>query len=113
MEMKVVYKKEISGITDDEKNASESAIMEYGEKIERKLGEEVEIEIHVKTYGKIKTNEYEVSLRVLCSGSKSCSRHFFESKASERDFSRAVHSALKKLDTEIEHRLHISDQGKR
>jgi hypothetical protein len=110
--MKVVYKKEIMGITDDEKKSSELIINEYGEGIERKLGEEIELDVYVKTYGKIKTNEYEVNLRVLCSGNKSCSGHFFESNASERDFSRAVHSALKKLDTEIEHRLHISDNGK-
>ncbi len=111
--MKVVYKKEIMGITDDEKNASEVVIKEYGNKIERRLGEEIEIEVYVKTYGKIKANEYEVNLKLMCSGSKSCSGHFFESNATERDFSKAVHFALKKLDTEIEHKLHVSDRGKR
>ena len=111
--MKIIYKKEISGITSDEKDSAEIVLNEYGDRLEKKLGDEIEIEIHVKTYGKIKTNEYEVSLRVSGLGTKSSSKHFFESNATERDFVRAVHSALKKLNAEIEHKLHVSDQGRR
>jgi len=111
--VKIIYKKEIEGITHDELNSADLILKEYGEKIERKLGDEVEIEIYVKNYGKIKTNEYEVTLRVLCSGNNGCNRHFFASKTTERDFLKAVHAALNKLDAEIEHKLHVSDQGKR
>jgi len=111
--VEIIFKKEIEGITYDEKDSCNSLLIEHGGRIERKLGEDISIEVYVKNYGKIKTNEYEVNLRVLCSGKKSCSKHFFEAKGIERDFRSAVLSALKKLDVEIEHKLHLSDQGRK
>jgi hypothetical protein len=111
--VKIIYKKEIPGIIGDEKEFIDNALNQFGELAEKKLKEELSIEVYVKNYGKTKTNEYEVSLRLSCSGSKSCSKYFFESNATERDFSKAVNSAIEKMNTEIEHKLHVSDRRKK
>lgn len=109
----IIYKKDIDGITMDEKDSAEGILNEFGERVEKRLDDDVDIEVYVKNYGKIKTNEYEVSLRILCSGKRTCSKHFFEAKATERDFRKAVSSCIDKLNTEIEHKLHLSNQGRR
>jgi len=111
--VEILYKKYVAGTDDDEKEFADRVLREYGERNEVKLKEEMVIEVYVKKFGKIKTNEYEVTLRLICSGNKTCSKYFFEAKASERDFGKAVHSALKKLDNEIEHKMHLMDQNKR
>jgi hypothetical protein len=108
--VKIIYKKAISGISDDEKEFSDKILNDYGDRVEKKLGEDLTLEVYFKKYGKVKINEYEVSLRISCSGSNNCSKYFIESNATERDFGKAVHNALKKMDTEIEHKLHVSDQ---
>ena len=110
---KVIYKKAMVEISDDEKEFSNKILNDYSNRVEKKLGEDLTLEVYFKKYGKIKTNEYEVSLRLFCSGSNSCSKYFIEANATERDFGKAVHNALKKMDTEIEHKLHVSDRRKR
>jgi len=109
---KIIYKKEILGVTEDEKEFADNLIHEYCEKAEKTLGEDLTIEVYVKKYGKVKTNEYEVNLRLFCSENNS-SNLFIESNATERDYGKTVKSALKKMDTEMEHKLHVSDRRKR
>lgn len=109
----VIFKREIPEIYSSEREFVDGLLKDYGEKLERRLGTEVILEVVIKDYGKIKTNEVEVSIRIVCSGKSNCSNYFFEANAGERDLGKAIHSAILKLNVEIEHKLHLSDQGKR
>jgi len=111
--VEIIFKREIPVAYAGEKDFVNGLLKDYGEKIERKLKEEVSLEVVIKDYGKIKTNQVEVAIRAICSGNANCSNHFFEANVGDRDLGKAIHAALTKLNTEMEHRLHLSDQGKR
>ena len=109
-------KTKLLGFDDIEKDKVgmiEEIINREGGKIEQKMGEEIFLEINVKKYGKVKVNEFEISLRLFCSEKTKCSKHFFEVNVTERDLIKGIHKILDKLDNEVEHRMHFSDQRKR
>ncbi|MBS3079180.1 hypothetical protein J4218_03600 [Candidatus Pacearchaeota archaeon] len=111
--VEIIFKREIPEAYAAERDFVESLLKEYGLKIERKLGEDISLEVVIKDYGKTKTNNVDVAIRIICSGKASCSRYFFEANSGDRDLGKAIHNSLTKLNTEIEHKLHLSDQGKR
>lgn len=109
----IQFKKELSEEHLNEKELVKKILLDYGNKLEKRLGEELTIEIHTKDHGKIKSNNVDVTLRILCSGSRTCSKHFFEANANDKNLLKAIHITLSRLNTEIEHKLRLSDQGKR
>jgi len=109
-------KLKILGLDEKEKDKIElveSLLTKEGEKLERKIGEEIFIEFIVKTYGKMKVNEFEIVVRVFCSEKTKCSKHFFEANVVDRDLIKGTHKILDKLDNEVEHKMHMSDHRKK
>jgi hypothetical protein len=106
-------KLKILGLEKEEAEVVNEILNREGLKIEAKMGEEIFLEVNIKKYGKVKTNEYEICLRLFCSEKTKCSKHFFETNVVERDLIKGIHKVLDKLENEVEHRLHLKDQNKR
>ncbi|VVB78217.1 Uncharacterised protein [uncultured archaeon] len=100
----------------DEKDKTEEVenlINKDCEKLERKIGEETSLEINIKKYGKVKTNEFEISARLFCFEKAKSSKQFFEANVTERDLVKGIRKIIEKLNTEIEHKMHLSDRRRK
>ena len=83
-------------------------IEEYSRKIERKLKNLNSIVVDLKEYKKL-GNKKKFSIHVRIADSYK----IFEADAADWDFKRTLHKVFNKLEKEIEHRFHVSDQGRR
>jgi len=77
----------------------------YYKKVKRQLKNEVSFEVHIKSYEKEgKANKFSINVRVVVG------REVFEANADDWDLSRSIHKVMKKIMSEIEHKLHVSNQ---
>ena len=80
---------------------------EYYEKIKRSLNNLTSMTVHIKTYKDEGGNrlKYSMHTKVIAP------THIFDSeKTSDWDLARALHKTFKDLESQIEHKLHVSDQ---
>lgn len=81
---------------------------EYSKKIERKLKKISSFVINVRAYRKSGSRKkFSIHVRVVAP------TKIFEAEAHDWDFSRVLHKVFNKLEEEIEHRFHVSDEHKR
>ncbi len=107
MAIKISCGKGAENLSDYDKNLINGLSKEYMNKIERHFGDVNLFEIRVKCFSKEgNVKRYLLDARVIVPG------YDFEASADERNLSIAVHKALKKIMNEVEHKTHLSNQGK-
>jgi|SRR3989344_1102447 len=94
-------------LTEKTKNEFQKIWEEYSKKIERKLKNVEDIKIHLKEYSKGGKAKFSVHLLASYSGKS------MEAEAVDWDLNRAFHKVFNKIEQEIEHLFHVSDQNKR
>jgi len=85
---------------------------EYTKKIDHKLKNIELFRVHLKEYnerGEIGDKQRKFSIHIHLSGSGKT----FEADAHDWDLKRAFHKVFTKIENEIEHVFHVSDQNKR
>ncbi len=80
---------------------------EYSAKIERKLKNAESFRIHIKEYSPGGKTKFSIHMLVSYAGKS------IEADSSDWDLRRTFHKVFKKIEQEIEHKFHISDQHKR
>ena len=99
-------------LDDEERSLLDTLINEYSEKIKRELKKEAVVDLTLKVYekcgedGKCGKKKYSLNLKIINS-------FVFKSDSYDYDLAKAIHKAFKKILSEIEHRLHVSNQNKR
>jgi len=106
MSIKISCGKGAENLSDYDKNLIKGLSEEYKKRIERHFNVNL-FEIRVKCFSKEgNVKRYLIDARVIVP------KFNFEASADERSLSIAVHKALKKIMNEIEHKTHLSNQGK-
>jgi ribosome-associated translation inhibitor RaiA len=103
--MEEVIIENIEILTPEEKEASEKILEEYHKKIKRLIKDSPKLKVHIKEYktdGKGK--KFSINTELSFSGKK------LKSESVDWDLTRALHKAMIKLQTELEHKLHISEK---
>jgi len=98
-------------LNEEEKETLDRLLNEYYEKIKRELKKEIVVNLNLKIYEKCKDNKrgkkkYSLNLKIVNSV-------VFKSDSYDYDLAKAVHKAFNKVMSEIEHRLHVSNQNKK
>jgi len=103
-------------LSEEDKNFVVGVLKDFYSKVKRSLNNEVSFEVFVKDYKKNKASKndslsekkvkYSMHLKVVAPTA------IFEAEAVDWDLARTVHQLCKKIETEIEHRFHVSDQNK-
>ncbi len=89
----------------DEKGKVKMLLNEYYSKIQRLIKNDLTLKIDLKEYKKEgKAKKYVINTEAILSGK------IFNSEGWSWDLERAVHRAMKKIETEIEHKYHVSEQ---
>lgn len=95
----------INNLTEEEKKIANNLLKEYIPKIERLVKNDILIKMHVKEYKKDgKGKKYSLHFEVIFSGT------MLHSDAWDYDLSRTIHKAMKKIESEAEHKFHSSEQ---
>jgi ribosome-associated translation inhibitor RaiA len=103
--MEEVEIKNIEILTPDEKKFTEKILDEYYKKIKRMIKDSPKLTVHIKEYktdGKGK--KFSLNTELFFSGKK------LKSESVDWDLTRALHKAMIKLQTELEHKLHVSEK---
>ena len=103
--MEEVIIENIEILTPEEKEASEKILEEDYKKIKRLIKDSPKLKVHIKEYktdGKGK--KFSINTELSFSGKK------LKSESVDWDLTRALHKAMIKLQTELEHKLHISEK---
>ncbi len=99
---------EIKGIdilTEEEKRLANKLLNEYYPKIQRQIKNIISLKVHIKEYKKEgRRKKYSINIKIINS------TDVFEANADDWDFARTMHKILKKIENEIENRLHSSEQ---
>ena len=91
--------------SEDDRKRAEELLNEYGPKIERMLANDVVMRVHFKEYEKEGNRvKHSISAKV------EFANNLFQADDSDWDLARTIHKVMKKLENEIEHKLHVSDQ---
>ena len=91
-------------LTDQETENIHELATQYYEKIKRMIKNQIKLIINIKTYHtQGKRKKYSINTQIK-------SAINFESDASEWDLTKTMHEAMKKIISEIEHQLHVSDK---
>tara|TARA_Y100000310_G_scaffold293646_1_gene323388 strand:- start:267 stop:602 length:336 start_codon:yes stop_codon:yes gene_type:complete len=106
--MALISTKGFEVLEEQDKLDFDKLINEYAVKIERKVKNLDNFIIHLKEYKKL-GNQKKFSIHVRIADSYKV----FEADAADWDFKRTLHKVFNKLDSEIEHRFHTSDQHKK
>ena len=80
---------------------------EYSKKIERKLKNVESCRIHIKEYSPGGKTKFSIHVLVTYAGK------FMEADAADWDLNRTFHKVFTKIEEEIEHKFHVSDQHQR
>lgn len=89
------------------KNEFQKLFDEYSGKIGKKLKKIEFFKIHLKEHSRGgKAIKFSLHIQIRYSGKT------LEAKAADWDLKRTIHKVFNKLETEIEHKFHISDQHK-
>ncbi|OGJ15916.1 hypothetical protein A3K74_02345 [Candidatus Pacearchaeota archaeon RBG_13_33_26] len=92
-------------LNEEEKAIANKLFNEYYPRIQRLVKSPLSLKIHFKEYDKEgKKKKYSINAEAIFSGGKVIS-----SDSWSWDFARAIHKAMKKLETEIEHKFHKGD----
>jgi ribosome-associated translation inhibitor RaiA len=103
--MEEVEIKNIEILTPDEKKITEKILDEYFKKIKRLIKDSPTLKVQIKEYktdGKGK--KFSLNTELSFSGKK------LKSESVDWDLTKALHKAMVKLQTELEHKLHISEK---
>ncbi len=106
---------EISGLEQldaGQKKAAEAIISKGFEKLKRVLKNEVLLLVNVKEYSHKKGDSSDMRAKYSISAEIKSPTHAFEASDADWELNRALHKIFNKLNSEIEHRFHISEQGK-
>ena len=99
---------EIKGIElldEEEKQIANKLFDGYYPKIERIAKNDLLLKVHIKEYDKDgKKSKYSINAEAIFSGK------MLSSSSWDYDLARAIHKSMKKLETEIEHKFHTSEQ---
>lgn len=93
-------------LTEKTKNEFQKIWEEYSKKIERKLKNVESLRIHLKEYSPGGKTKFSIHVLVGYSGKS------IEADAVDWDLKRAFHKVFNKIENEIEHLFHLSDQKK-
>ncbi len=103
--MQPIQIKGIDILTEQEKRLANKLLNEYFPKIERKIKNIISLKVHIKEYEKEgERKKYSINIKIINS------TDVFEANAYNWDFARTMHKVLKKIENEIENRLHSSEQ---
>ena len=108
-----MYKIQLNGLEqlgDIEKKEVNSIVEKACEKFSRELNNDFLFKLTIKQFGIVKDNpskKKKISVRAEISGPI-----MFESSAEEWDLKKSLHMAIQKLEYEIEHKYHDSNQHK-
>ncbi len=94
-------------LTPKTKEEFEKLWEEYSEKIERKLKNIESVRIHLKEYSHGGKTKFSVHALVNYAGKS------IEADSYDWDLRRTLHKLFNKIEQEIEHKFHVSDQHKR
>lgn len=112
IKMPIKISHEEKKLDEKEKLELDKLVNEYYEKIKRELGEDFLLDMQVKVYSKCekegKCGKKKYSLNVKVENSI-----VIKSNAYDWNLAKAVHKALNKIMSEIEHKFHVSEQNKR
>lgn len=101
MEIKITN---IDTLTAEEKKVADKLLKEYLSKIQRLLGTDVTLKIDFKEYDKEgKNKKYSINFQAIFSGD------MINSSSWDWDLARAIHKGMTKIENEIEHKYHSSD----
>jgi ribosome-associated translation inhibitor RaiA len=107
MAIKISCGKGTENLSDYDKNLINGLSEEYEKRIERHFNDINLFEIRVRCFSKEgNVKRYEIDARVIVPGFN------FEASADERILQAAVNNALDKIMNEIEHKVHLSNQGR-
>jgi ribosome-associated translation inhibitor RaiA len=105
--VKISCGKGVESLDEYERGIIERLTIEYKAKLERHFENITSFDVHIKCFYKEGTvKRYAVGTRLIVPG------HSFETSADEYDLHDSVHKALTKLMNEIEHKMHLSNQGR-
>jgi len=91
-------------LNEKEKQLVNKLLNEYYKKIHRQLKNEVSLEAHIKAHDVSKRQKkFNIHIDVVNSFK-------FGATADDWDLARAIHKVMKKIMSEIEHKLHVSKQ---
>jgi ribosome-associated translation inhibitor RaiA len=99
---------QITGIDlldEKEKQLAEKLISDYYLKIKQLVRNDLSFGVHIKEYNtEGQKKKYAITIKASFAGKN------LESNADDWDFARTIHKAMKKLENEIEKRIHSSEQ---
>lgn len=93
-------------LTEKTKNEFQKIWEEYSKKIERKLKNVESVRIHLKEYSPGGKTKFSIHALISYSGKS------MEADAVDWDLKRTFHKVFNKIENEIEHAFHLSDQHK-
>ncbi|MCK9595823.1 hypothetical protein M0R19_01420 [Candidatus Pacearchaeota archaeon] len=92
-------------LTEQERKIAHKLFDEYYLKIKRMIKRDFLLKVHFKEYEKAgKNKKYSLNCEIFFSGK------MINSSSWDYDLARAIHKTLKKIETEIEHKFHSSEQ---
>jgi len=94
-------------LTEKTRNEFQKLWEEYSKKIGRRLKNTESIKIHLKEYSPGGKTKFSIHALVSYAGKS------IEADAFDWDLRRTFHKVFNKIEQEIEHRFHVSDQHKR
>lgn len=101
--MKEVVIENIEILTPEEKEIAEKILGEYHKKLKRLIKDSPTLKVHIKEYKtEGKGKKFSLNTELSFSGKK------MKSESVDWDLTRALHKAMIKLQTELEHKLHVS-----
>lgn len=103
--MPLIQTKGFDILEEQDKIYFDKLVNEYSAKIKTKLKNADTFVIRLRGY-KVEGRRKKFTIQVRIADSYK----IFEANASDWDFRRTLHKVFKKLETEIEHRFHVSDQ---
>lgn len=100
-------------LTEEEKAVLDRLLNEHYEKIKRELGKDFVINLNLKIYEKCGKNKNECGKKKYSINLKIVNSVVFKSNSDDYDLAKAIHKVFNKIMSEIEHRLHVSNQNKK
>lgn len=94
-------------LTEKTRNEFNGLWEEYSKKIERKLKNAESCRIHLKEYSPGGKTKFSIHVLVSYAGKS------IEANASDWDLRRTFHKVFNKIEQEIEHKFHVSNQHQR
>ena len=94
-------------LTEKTRNEFQKLWEEYSKKIERKLKNAESVRIRLKEYSPGGKTKFSIHVLVSYAGKS------IEADAFDWDLKRTFHKVFNKIEQEIEHRFHVSDQHQR